>query len=101
MDAQLRCDQKSSTHEKGQLDPDKIESEILANERILLAWVRTNIAVMSLGVRDRELQRLDGRGLVANEPATTLIGQSSPAKSKPIRRWLSPSQWSSSWLRLP
>ncbi len=40
---------KSSTHEKGQLDPDKIESEILANERTFLAWVRTNIAVMSLG----------------------------------------------------
>src|ERR1700720_2115502 len=36
-------------HEKGQLDPDKIESEILANERTFLAWVRTNIAVMSLG----------------------------------------------------
>ena len=40
---------KSSIHEKGQLDPDKIESEILANERTFLAWVRTNIAVMSLG----------------------------------------------------
>jgi len=40
---------ESSTHEKGQLDPDKIESEILANERTFLAWVRTNIAVMSLG----------------------------------------------------
>jgi putative membrane protein len=40
---------KKSTHEKGQLDPDKIESEILANERTFLAWVRTSIAVMSLG----------------------------------------------------
>jgi putative membrane protein len=40
---------KKSTHGKGQLDPDKIESEILANERTFLAWVRTNIAVMSLG----------------------------------------------------
>jgi uncharacterized membrane protein YidH (DUF202 family) len=40
---------KSSMHEKGQLDPDKIESEILANERTFLAWVRTNIVVMSLG----------------------------------------------------
>jgi putative membrane protein len=40
---------KSSIHEKGQLDPDKIESEIFANERTFLAWVRTNIAVMSLG----------------------------------------------------
>jgi len=30
-------------HEKGQLDPDKIESEILANERTFLAWVRTNV----------------------------------------------------------
>ncbi len=29
---------QSSTHEKGQLDPDKIESEILANERTFLAW---------------------------------------------------------------
>jgi hypothetical protein len=28
---------KSSTHEKGQLDPDKIESEILADERTFLA----------------------------------------------------------------
>ena len=36
-------------HEKGKLDPDKIESEILANERTFLAWVRTSIAVMSLG----------------------------------------------------
>jgi len=40
---------KNSAHERGQLDPDKIESEILANERTFLAWVRTNIAVMSLG----------------------------------------------------
>ena len=38
-----------SGKEKGQLDPDKIESEILANERTFLAWVRTSIAVMSLG----------------------------------------------------
>jgi len=37
-------------HEKGRLDPDKIEAEILANERTFLAWVRTSIAVMSLGV---------------------------------------------------
>ena len=35
--------------EKGRLDPDKIEAEILANERTFLAWVRTSIAVMSLG----------------------------------------------------
>jgi putative membrane protein len=39
----------NSGREKGQLDPDKIESEILANERTFLAWVRTSIAVMSLG----------------------------------------------------
>ncbi len=39
----------NSTGTKGQLDPDKIESEILANERTFLAWVRTSIAVMSLG----------------------------------------------------
>jgi len=39
----------NSLHEKGRLDPDKIESEILANERTFLAWVRTSIAVMSLG----------------------------------------------------
>ncbi|HEY2614361.1 MAG TPA: DUF202 domain-containing protein [Chthoniobacterales bacterium] len=32
----------------GQLSSDKVESEILANERTL-AWVRTSIAVMSLG----------------------------------------------------
>jgi uncharacterized membrane protein YidH (DUF202 family) len=44
---------QSSTHEKGQLDPDKIESEILANERTFLAWVRTNIAVMSWGSSSR------------------------------------------------
>jgi len=40
---------KNSEYEKRQLDPDKIESEILANERTFLAWVRTSIAVMSLG----------------------------------------------------
>jgi inner membrane protein YidH len=34
---------------KGELDPDKIEAEILANERTFLAWVRTSIAVMTLG----------------------------------------------------
>lgn len=39
----------NSEHEKGKLDPDKIESEILANERTFLAWVRTSIAVISLG----------------------------------------------------
>ena len=39
----------NSLHEKGRLAPDKIESEILANERTFLAWVRTSIAVMSLG----------------------------------------------------
>jgi putative membrane protein len=39
----------NSLHEEGKLDPDKIESEILANERTFLAWVRTSIAVMSLG----------------------------------------------------
>ena len=33
----------------GRLDPDKIETEILANERTFLACVRTSIAVMSLG----------------------------------------------------
>src|SRR5258707_822202 len=41
--------ESNSWHEKGQLDPDKIEAEILANERTFLAWVRTSIAVMSLG----------------------------------------------------
>jgi putative membrane protein len=41
--------ESNSRHEKGRLDPDKIESEILANERTFLAWVRTSIAVMSLG----------------------------------------------------
>jgi len=41
--------QSHTLHEKGKLDPDKIESEILANERTFLAWVRTSIAVMSLG----------------------------------------------------
>lgn len=40
---------KNSEHEKGQLDPDKIEAEILANERTFLAWVRTSIAVITLG----------------------------------------------------
>jgi putative membrane protein len=39
----------NSLHEEGKLDPDKIESEILANERTFLAWVRTSVAVMSLG----------------------------------------------------
>jgi len=39
----------NAQHEKGRLDPDKIEAEILANERTFLAWVRTSIAVMSLG----------------------------------------------------
>jgi putative membrane protein len=38
-----------SPAEKGRLHPDRIESEILANERTFLAWVRTSIAVMSLG----------------------------------------------------
>src|SRR2546430_10559082 len=41
--------ESNSGHKKGLLDPDKIESEILANERTFLAWVRTSIAVMSLG----------------------------------------------------
>ena len=40
---------ENSGKQKGQLDPDKIESEILASERTFLAWVRTSIAVMSLG----------------------------------------------------
>jgi len=40
---------ENSGKQKGHLDPDKIESEILANERTFLAWVRTSIAVMSLG----------------------------------------------------
>jgi uncharacterized membrane protein YidH (DUF202 family) len=35
--------------EKGRLHPDRIETEILANERTFLAWVRTSIVVMSLG----------------------------------------------------
>jgi putative membrane protein len=39
----------NAQHEKGRLEPDKIEAEILANERTFLAWVRTSIAVMSLG----------------------------------------------------
>ena len=38
-----------SPGEKGRLHPDRIESEILANERTFLAWVQTSIAVMSLG----------------------------------------------------
>jgi putative membrane protein len=38
-----------SGRKKGELDPDKIEAEILANERTFLAWVRTSIAVMTLG----------------------------------------------------
>ena len=38
----------NAQHEKGRLDPDKIEAEILANERTFLASVRTSIAVMSL-----------------------------------------------------
>src|SRR6266568_2353410 len=38
-----------SPGEEGRLHPDRIESEILANERTFLAWVRTSIAVMSLG----------------------------------------------------
>jgi hypothetical protein len=42
-------DEENSIHEKRQVDPDKIESEILANERAFLAWVRTNIAITSLG----------------------------------------------------
>jgi putative membrane protein len=42
-------EERNSRREKGPLDPDKIESEILANERTFLAWVRTSIAVMSLG----------------------------------------------------
>src|SRR5438046_7910406 len=41
--------ESNSGHKKGQLHPDRIESEILANERTFLAWVRTSIAVMSLG----------------------------------------------------
>ena len=41
--------ERNSQNEKGRLDPDKIESEILANERTFLAWVWTSIAVMSLG----------------------------------------------------
>src|ERR1700741_3489968 len=40
---------ENSGKQKGQLDPDKIESEILANERTFLAWVRTSIAIMGLG----------------------------------------------------
>ena len=35
--------------QRGGSIPDKIEAEILANERTFLAWVRTSIAVMSLG----------------------------------------------------
>ncbi len=41
--------ESNSRHQKGQLAPDKIGTEILANERTFLAWVRTSIAVMSLG----------------------------------------------------
>jgi inner membrane protein YidH len=40
---------ENSGKQNGQLHPDKIEPEILANERTFLAWVRTSIAVMSLG----------------------------------------------------
>ena len=61
----------STKRKKGQLDPDKIESEILANERTFLAWVRTSIAIMTLGfvvakfslwMREISLQ-LDGKGI--------------------------------------
>ncbi len=38
-----------SASKKRELAPDKIEAEILANERTFLAWVRTSIAVMTLG----------------------------------------------------
>ncbi|MFZ3376360.1 MAG: DUF202 domain-containing protein [Chthoniobacterales bacterium] len=62
---------KSSIHEKGQLDPDKIESEILANERTFLAWVRTNIAVMSLGFVIAPISVWMGEGLGTNESADT------------------------------
>ena len=34
---------------KPRQDSDKLEAEVLANERTFLAWVRTSIAVMGLG----------------------------------------------------
>jgi putative membrane protein len=40
---------RNAQHEKGRLEPEKIETESLANERTFLAWVRISIAVMSLG----------------------------------------------------
>jgi putative membrane protein len=42
-------EQPETIRRKGELDPDKVESEILANERTFLAWVRTSIALMTFG----------------------------------------------------
>lgn len=39
----------SETESKDRQSPTKLETEILANERTFLAWVRTSIAVMTLG----------------------------------------------------
>jgi len=33
----------NAQHEKRRLDPDKIEAEILANERTFLAWVPVSL----------------------------------------------------------
>ena len=38
-----------SRHPEHKPASDKLETELLANERTFLAWVRTSIAVMSLG----------------------------------------------------
>ena len=40
----------NAQHEKGRLDPDKIEAEILANERTFLAWNRTALALIAAGL---------------------------------------------------
>jgi putative membrane protein len=39
----------SSTSAPDRVPGDKLEAELLANERTFLAWVRTSIAVMTLG----------------------------------------------------
>jgi len=46
---------------KGQLDPDKIEAEILANERTFLALGADQHRRDEFGVRDYAIQPLDAR----------------------------------------
>lgn len=38
-----------ANHQKAQISEDKKAAEFLANERTFLAWIRTSIAVISLG----------------------------------------------------